>query len=410
MSLVSANRVSLGTVAFCAATSIPMSFFYYVLPAVLRQAGHSAETIGLVALVYLPYAFRVLWAPAVDRIAAGNARRYRALAFAMLIAAISSILGFAAINPRLDLAATLTIATLVFAFLATGLTALDGYVLATLGVQGRERISAFQAIGFTVGAIILGLGAMVADGLSWTAMVLLLAATTAILTIPLLVLPKTRKSSEAANQSRLPHEIWRFLKRPTVCRRIAVSVLAHGGLGLPAGYLPVLQVDAGLSPGQIGLFGTVGSNICGLVAAVVAGALVVRLGTWRTLIVVSIAGLVIFVAVAMSHALLNGPVFAVTVALIVMALGYSYVVPYRALILTICDGEKGATQAAVLSCFDVVIALLSASLAGVVVSAIGLTGLFALSAAACCAGAAVAIVASSRPDDSPLIKSAQVAA
>jgi hypothetical protein len=410
MSLARPQRINLGMVAFCAATSIPMSFFYFVLPAVLRQAGHSAEVIGLVALVYLPYALRVLWAPLVDRTAAGSAARYRALAFAMLAVAIIGILGFMAVDPRVDLAATLGVATFVFVFLATGLTALDGYVLATLGRKGRERITAYQVTGFTLGAIVLGIGAIATDGVSWTTLVLLLAATTAVLSAPLLILPKDGDSSSAREDSSLPHGIWQFLHHAAVRRRIAVSVLAHGGLGLPAGYLPVLQVDAGLTPGQIGLFGAIGSNICGFMAAVAAGALIAHYGGWRTLAMVALAGCAIFGGAALTHAQLNGPIFAVSVALIVMVLGYGYVVPYRALVLTICDGEKGATQAALLSCFDVVIALLSGSIAGVVVSAVGLTGMFALSATACLAGALVAFRSLHRPDVSPPINSAKVSA
>lgn len=409
MSLPSVQRVNLGMVAFCAATSIPMSFFYFVLPASLRQAGHSAEVIGLVALVYLPYALRVFWAPLVDRIAAGNAAWYRGLAFAMLGAAIGSILGFLAVNPRVDLAATLGIATLVFVFLATGLTALDGYVLTILGTAGRERITAYQVTGFTLGAIVLGVGAIATDGMEWNTLVLLLAATTAVLTVPLLILPKTGPSSETPDPTNLPHGIWHFVRRPAVRRRIAVSVLAHAGLGLPAGYLPVLQVDAGLTPGQIGLFGAIGSNISGLLAAIVAGALVARFGGWRTLTFVALTGLAIYSAAAFTHAQLNGPIFAVSLALIVMALGYGYIVPYRALVLTICDTENGATQAALLSCFDVVISLVSA-IAGVVVAAIGLTGMFAVSAAACCAGAMLALRALSHRDELPSIKSIQVPA
>ncbi len=410
MSLASVRRVNLGMVAFCAATSIPMSFFYFVLPAVLRQAGHSAEVIGLVALVGLPYALRVFWAPLVDRIAEGNAARYRALAFAMLGAAIISILGFVSVNPRVDLAATLCIATLVFIFLATGLTAVDGYVLSTLGTAGRERVTAYQAAGFTLGAIVLGVGAIATDGIEWTMLVLLLAATTAILTVPLLILPNVGPSSETPRSTNLRHGIWHFVRRPAVRRRIAVSVLAHGGLGLPAGYLAVLQVDAGLTPGQIGLFGAIGSNICGLIAAIATGAFVARFGSWRTLTVVILAGLAIYGTIAFFHAQLNGPIFAVSLALIVMTLGYSYIVPYRALILTICDVENGATQAAFLSCFDVMISLLAASVAGVIVGMLGLTGLFALSAALCCSGALVAVWALRRPDDLPLVQPAQVPA
>jgi MFS family permease len=410
MSFPRLQRINLGMLAFCAATSIPMSFFYFVLPAVLRQAGHSAEVIGLIALVYLPYALRVLWAPLVDRIAQRSAPRYRAVAFVMLAAAILSILAFMAVDPGIDLAATFGIATVVFVFLATGLTALDGYVLVTLGTKGRERITAYQATGFTLGAILLGVGAMATDGMDWIALVLLLAAATAVLTIPLLILPKDGEASGASETTGLPHGIWQFLSQPAVRRRIVVSVLAHGGLGLPAGYLPVLQVDAGLTPGQIGLFGAVGSNITGLLAAIAAGALITRYGGWRTLAVVALLGCAIFGAAALSHAELNGPVFAVSVALIVMALGYGYVVPYRALVLTICDGEKGATQAATLSCFDVVIGLLAGSVAGVVVSALGLTGLFTLSATVCLAGALVAFRSLHQPDDSALANPAKVSA
>ncbi|MGX9393968.1 MFS transporter (plasmid) [Nitrobacteraceae bacterium UC4446_H13] len=410
MNFSGVRRVNLGMVAFCAATSIPMSFFYFVLPAVLRQAGHSAEVVGLVALVYLPYALRVLWAPLVDRIAAGKAVRYRGMALAMLIAAILSILGFVAVNPRVDLVATLGIATLVFAFLATGLTALDGYVLVTLGAAGRERITAYQVTGFTLGAIVLGVGSILTDGIEWTTLALLLAVTTAILTVPLLILPKTDPSSQMQSPSNVPHGIWHFVRRPAVRRRIAVSMLAHAGLGLPAGYLPVLQVDAGLTPGQIGMFGAIGSNVSGLIAAVAAGALVARFGGWRALRSVAFLGAAIYGVAALTHEHLNGPIFAVNLALIVMALGYGYIVPYRALVLKICDTEKGATQAALLSCFDVVISLVSASISGLLVASVGLTGLLLLSAMACVAGALIAIRAQSRDDDPVLVNSAQVPA
>lgn len=387
-----------------------MSFFYFILPAVLRQAGHSAEVIGFVALIYLPYALRVLWAPLVDRIAAGRAVRYRALAFVMLGAAIVSIPGFVLVNPRDDLVATLGIAALVFVFLATGLTALDGYVLATLGATGRERITTYQVTGFTLGAFVVGVGAIVTDGIEWITLVLLLAFATAVLTVPLLILPKTARSSQVPSPSSGPDGIWHFVRQPAVRRRMVISVLVHGGLGLPAGYLPVLQVDAGLTLGQIGLFGTIGSNISGFTAAIAAGALVARLGSWRALRMVAFAGVTIYGAVAFTHEQLGGPIFAVSLAFIVMALGYGYTVPYRALVLKICDAEKGATQAALLSCFDVVVALLSGAMVGIIVGAIGLTGLFLLSATACLAGVLISVRAQSRDDDSSLANSAQVPA
>lgn len=404
LSLSVDRRIDVGMVAFCAATSIPMSFFYFVMPAVLRKTGHSAEIVGAVALVYLPYALRVVWAPPVDHCAGGSAARYRLIAFAMLIASILAILGLVAVDPARDLGATFIIATLIFALLATGLTALDGYVLTTLAPAARPHVIPFQVGGMMSGGTLLGLGALAADGLSWTTTVLLLAATTAILAMPLLVLPKTTTSSAAVQRVGAPGGLGQFVKRAVVRRRMAVSVLAHGGLGLPAGYLAVLQIDAGLTPGQVGLFGAVGANMSGLLAAVAAGGLIARFGGWRTLAAVAVAGALIYAAVAFAYAELNGPFFAVGVALVVMALGYGFFVSFRALVLAVCDAERGATQAAFLSCFDVVVSLLSGSIAGVIAAAIGVPGLFAVAAAACCAGALLAVWALGRPFDSSSVE------
>jgi hypothetical protein len=403
LSLSFERRIDVGMVAFCASTSISMSFFYFVMPAVLRKTGHSAEIIGAVALVYLPYALRVVWAPLVDRYAGGSAERYRLIAFTMLIASILAILALAAVDPAHDLGATFAIATLIFTLLATGLTALDGYVLSTLAPAVRPRVIPFQVGGMMAGGMLLGLGSLAADGLSWTTTVLLLAGTTAVLAMPLLVLPRVTIPLAAVEGPGIPGGLWRFLKRAVVRRRMAVSVLAHGGLGLPAGYLAVLQIDAGLTPGQVGLFGAVGANMSGLLAAVIAGWLVARFGGWRTLAAVAVTGALIYAAVAFTYAEMMGPSFAVSVALVVMALGYGFFVSFRSLVLAICDAENGATQAAFLSCFDVVVSLLCSSIAGVVAAAIGVSGLFAASAAACVAGAVLAVWALGRPFDSSSI-------
>lgn len=392
-------RVYGGMLAFCASSSILMTYIGFVLPAVLRQAGQPAEVVGIVALAYLPYALRILWAPLVDRSAVGSPSRYKAIAVLALALAIASMAAFLPFRPERDVAAIISVACLVFFFLATGLTALDGYVLATLGEDGRKRVTAWQAAGFTLGGIVLGIGAMAADGTAWTSGVVLLAAATGVLALPVLSMPKAKASASVAGTGGMTRGLWAFLKSAATRRRIAVSLLAHGGLGLVAGYMPVLQVDSGLSPGQVGLFGAVGSNICGFIAALAAGAAVIRLGGWRTLAVISVVSVGFFVFAALFHAELSGPIFAVSLSLGVMALGYCYVVPYRALVLIACGGERGATQAAFLSSLDVVVAIVFGSLAGIVATAFSLTGLFSLSAGLCAAGALIAARAILRSDE-----------
>jgi MFS family permease len=48
-----------------------MSFFTSAMPVIMRQEGYSLESIGILQLVKLPWILKILWAPLVDRKAAG---------------------------------------------------------------------------------------------------------------------------------------------------------------------------------------------------------------------------------------------------------------------------------------------------------------------------------------------------
>lgn len=405
----SAIRIHIAMLAFCAATSIPMSFFFFILPATLRQAGHPAEVVSLAALVYLPYALRFLWAPLVDRVGQGAAARYRAVALAMLVAAVVALAAFLPLDPKRDAAAVLWIAALVFVFLATGMSALDGYIVSTLDDDGRKRVTIFQAAGFTLGAVAVGFGAIASEGVSWTSTVALLGGATAMLGLTVAILPRLGTAPAGLGRSPIVAGLRGFIGSPQVRRRAGLSLLAKGGLGLPVGYLAVLQVDSGLSAAEVGLFGTVGSNIGGLIAAFAVGGLLVRWGGWRTLAALCAAASCMLAAAALLHAELAGAAFAVTLSLTVLALGYGYAVPYRALVLTICGGAFGATQAALLSCLDIVVGILAAALSGVVVTMVGLGGLLGLAALGCLGGAVLAMHAVSLPDETSSTPLPQVA-
>lgn len=389
------GRIAVGVAALCAAIAIPMSFAFYVLPAILRQAGHGPEVVGLVWLVYLPFAVRVVWAPMVDRLGDGRPAAFRHVALAASTATVLLLLLLLMLDPSRDVGSAIAIMGLAITALATGFTALDGYILAALGDRGRQQAVVFQAVGFAAGGMIFGATALAGDGMSWTWIVAALAATTAAAGLPLYGLPPlpgqcVARPQEAAS----PLGLRRFLASRPARQRIRICILGHGGLGLIVGYLTVLQVDAGLTPGQVGLFGAVGGNICGLLAAALAGALLRWRGGWRCLGTICAAGTIVFILSAATHASLPVALFAVVLSTVAMILGFAYDVPYRSLVLMICGGSRGATQAAVLSSLDKIVAILAAALAGTVVMAIGLAGLFVIAALAClaatllCVGAA----------------------
>lgn len=46
---------------------IPMGLAFLALPAILRNLGISADSIGMIGLVILPWSLKIFWAPFIDR-------------------------------------------------------------------------------------------------------------------------------------------------------------------------------------------------------------------------------------------------------------------------------------------------------------------------------------------------------
>lgn len=374
---------------FCAATSIPMSFCFYVLPASMRAAGQSAEAIGLVALVYIPYALRAIWAPLIDLVTKGSPLVCRRIVLGATLAANIIILLLSFSDPAESLVSILAVSILMFVCLSTGMTALDGYVLGVIEQRSRAKFSGWQAAGFTSGAIVLGLQSIALEDSSWVVKVAVMAGSMAVLAIPLVLLPIHNNAIHFRVDPLGSLTMGQFLRRAEVLKRALLSVLTHGSFGMVVGYMPILMVDSGLSAGQAGLFGTVGSNVVGLAASVLIGVVTVRLGAWRSIQWVSLAGAFILSSgVFIVQDPRQGYIIALSLAM--TGLAYAFVVPYRALVLQLSAGKRRATQAATLSSLDVLISIVAASLAGVTVHAIGLPMLLLLATFACCLGTLIA--------------------
>lgn len=401
-------RIRAGVAALCAMLSIPMSFAFYVLPATLRQSGLGPEFIGLVWVVYLPFVLRLLWAPLIDRMASRRPEAYRRIVLGAAVAGLLALLPLFQIDPARDVGKAIGIMALAIALFATGFTALDGYVISAMGREGRNQVAAFQAVGYALGGVIFGLGSIAIDGWGWPWLVAFLVAATLIAALPLFGLPAKFAAISTAESLESSVSGWRFLASRAARWRVLVAVLGHTGLGLNVGYLTVLQVDAGLTVGQVGLFNAVGGSLCGLIAAGVAGLLLLRLGGWHCLALILAAGAVIFGACAALQHHLAPIVFAIVLSTISMILGFAYDVPFRGLALSISGGDRGATQAAIISSIDKIVAIVAAMFAGVVVNAVGLGGLLLISALACLCALPICLRAVADIQQSSINKSTQV--
>lgn len=387
------RSLRLGIGAVYGAAAVPLFFIYNILPASLRQAGQPPEIANLVFLAYLPFALRVAWAPVVARIGGGQVAIFRRIVLLSLALAVAITASLVAFEPGGGTLGIIAIATLAIIAIATAAVALDGYLLAGFPPEARVRCASLQGIGFALGGLVMGVGIMLGEGAGWSGIILLLVLITTGLALPALLLPVAGTTAEQVEDgSGVPSGLWRFLKSAPARRRLAFSLFGHGGLGLAGGMLPVLQVDAGLSLGQIGLVAAIGANGVGVIASWATGLVLRGNDVWRVALLVSLGSALCFAGFAVAGFRAE-PLVAIVLSLTVMALGYAFFVAFRALVLPVCAGPGGTTQAAALSSIDALVATVSAIAAGFVLSSGGLPAVLGLAAGFCAAGALVAWLA-----------------
>ncbi|UXM96480.1 MFS transporter (plasmid) [Bartonella sp. HY329] len=412
--------------AFYIVTAIPMSYIFYLLPALLREAGYSAASISLLSLVYLPYALRVFWAPLIDRYAKGAPNAYRHIILLTALIATFTLLAFLWVDPSANFALLMVLSSLLFIILATGTIALDGFAVITEDEQGYRYASIWQVIGFTIGGIILGLIAFFANGQSWFIILSAIIICTALATgFLFLVIPARpalerfpksvkrfsdkkrgvnkgleRRSDPIRSKSALTIELnnpkdakshgetrsflafLAFLRHKAIWHFILIALFAKMGLGLVTAYLPIMQVDFGVSAGLAGFFGAFGSNALGLGAALISGHILLRYNGLKLIGWMSLATAIIFLGTAICVNQWQNAPFAIFISLIYMALGYAFIAPLKALSLwlsqQIGDSHTAASRVSMLASIDLTLSLLTASMAGSIVTFIGLSAFFGL--------------------------------
>ena len=152
---------------------LPLLLVFGTLSAWLREAGVDRSTIGHISWVALLYAFKFAWAPLVDRMpiplissAIGHRRSWMLLA---QIGVIGALIMMASSDPDTQLS-LLVLAALLAAFSsATQDISIDAWRIEAAVVEWQGAMAATYQIGYRVGMIAAGAGALyLAEFYSWS--------------------------------------------------------------------------------------------------------------------------------------------------------------------------------------------------------------------------------------------------
>src|SRR5439155_13346853 len=157
-------------------SGLPLYLLLNLLPAWLRSERVDLRSIGLFALIQLPFTWKFIWSPLVDRYALPLLGRRRGWMLVTQVLLLGSIPLFGALSPRLDLWTIAYLAAAVALFAATQDIAIDAYRRELLpdpelGLGNAVHVNAYRVASLVPGSLAL----ILSDHLPWSSVFLVTA-------------------------------------------------------------------------------------------------------------------------------------------------------------------------------------------------------------------------------------------
>ena len=157
-------------------SGLPLYLLINLLPAWLRTSGVDLKTIGFFALIQLPYTWKFLWSPLLDRYAMPLLGRRRGWMLVTQLTLLVSIPLFGTLHPKVDILAIVVLSTVVAFFSASQDIVLDAFrreILpdAELGLGTSIHVNAYRISSLVPGALAL----ILADRMPWSSVYLITA-------------------------------------------------------------------------------------------------------------------------------------------------------------------------------------------------------------------------------------------
>ena len=159
------------------AAGMPLFFLYHLIPAWLRSENVDLKTIGLFSLVGIPYTWKFLWSPLMDRFSPPFLGRRRGWMLLTQLVLLGTMMSIGLLHPVDQILSIAAMAVVVAFFSASQDIVLDAYRRELLpdkelGLGNSMYVNGYRAAVFIPG----GLGLILADHLSWPLVFMVIGA------------------------------------------------------------------------------------------------------------------------------------------------------------------------------------------------------------------------------------------
>jgi PAT family beta-lactamase induction signal transducer AmpG len=357
------------------AEGLPFGIAYDVWPVFFRVHGVSLREIGLMSLLSLPWTWKLLWAPLVDRY--GCRQHWITACLFVLGATTLAIVPQDASQPSLVMWGLLLLFTTSS---ATQDIAIDAYAVdvsdaKTVGSINGTRVSAARVAMFVGGGGFL----ILADATGWNVLWVALAVIFFALALVAWTSPRVALDASARRHSIGP--VLRWIFRWQMMPVLLFVLLFKVGDSTLGRMVKPFWVDRGYSLTEIGAISVTLGVILTILGALAGGWIVDRIGIFRSLLWLGLAQLVSnlgYVLVAAVDLPRESIYAASIVESFTQGLGTA---AFLSFLMNLCDKEHAATQYAILSAMFALTRDVAGAFTGIGVEQLGYATFFALTTA-----------------------------
>jgi len=369
--------------AFTGFTSgLPLYLIFQLVPAWLRQEGVGLAEIGFFTLVQIPYAWKFLWAPLIDRFTLPFLGHRRGWMLVTQLALLISIATMGYMNPALSIWTVAYLAATVAFFSASQDIVLDAYRRELLpdnelGIGNSIHVQTYRLSGLVPGSLAF----ILADHLPWHTVFLVVALFMCVGIVLTLVI------KEAISKPKPPRTILDAVIKPFeefIDRKgiesavfvLAFILLYKLGDSMATALSTPFYLDVGFSMTQIGLVAKSASLIAAITGGIVGGIVMIKLSINRALWlfgVVQVSSILGFAFLSTAGA--NAWVLGAVVAFEYLGVGLG-TVALTAFIARNTHITFAATQLALFTALASVPRIFLGSTTGIIAESIGWTNFF----------------------------------
>lgn len=276
-------------------SGVPLLLTITLLQAWLTDEGVSKSTIGLFALVGVPYSLKFLWAPIFDRYIISKLGRRRGWILITQVLLIFSIIGLGMTNPAMNAANVALLAIFVTFFSASQDIVIDAYRRESLSDNEQVLGASSYVLGYRIGMLSAGAGGLIlADLMSYQFVYLIMALVMIGGVLITLIADEPLNFSEPSTfLDAVRNPFVEFFKRhgDSINNNISIPILIllfillyKVGDTMAHSLSTNFYLEMGYTKTEIGTIVKVFGLIATLVGAFIGGLLSIKIGLYKSLV------------------------------------------------------------------------------------------------------------------------------